>query len=1018
MRNLKKVLSLVLCVAMMLSVMVVGAGAAFSDQSKIKNTEAVDACTALNIIGGYPDGSFKPEGNITRAEVTKMICVALNGGKEPNLATNATPTFSDVRTNANSAWAEKYIESCASQGIVSGVGGGKFAPAGNVTGTQLAKMLLVALGYKSENEGFTGNAWATNVNTVASAKGLYEGLESIDPSAAITRDNAAQMVWNAMNAYEVEYKTSLIAGPDGKLSTQITVQDKLGLDGKSKITLLEDKYDAIALTGTLTKVKQDKGKSTYSITVKNPKYNGKDYTGADSTTKEISYTDVTKDYSDLLYQNVRVLVKPDSNGKDAVVYGVYATNKNTTQTGILKDIKMDGTSTSTSKVKLNGTKYDLANDTTVYVNGNVLYTNDAGKAFSTKKDDTTYKTEATIEQFITAYGDSADKKYDKAGNYWQGTEVSLIATDGTSNYSILKVKTFAVGKVTAVGSDYINVTFKNGDTSLIAKNKFEKDDWNWYSGIAKNDYVIVTAAGNYGTNKGLVEKANVVSGKVTGTKSTDGVSVGGNWYTMAGKEYEGPTEKGPAVKRPNTGSNVDMIVVNGYVYYTDTTAGNVDDMALLVAAAPKGGTGSKWEGRLILADGSDKTVDIEKYWNDKDNKQFPINAFSEGNAANSNMTTWQTRGTTTNAGQAPILVSYEVSSGVYTLSRVGVADIEEGNTTTPKKGEFSLNGYDAYVDATQGLMTDGSIKQSDKTGHATSNMKLYTAANGDGVKNDGSSLSRLYYESTGVVFVKYKATSNGADADYKVISGKTAADYDKALGNVAAVANKSGNSYYAQVAFIDLQQGSTGGSDDNYAVVLDDVVKDTTDGTKYVVSAWNGTETVTIKTTDSTVRNLESGALITYSGDLTDADVSVKAARNESNYFVSNYDSASGDISLMSGTLDKDATTAGKYTGTMTYAGSDKGHSKIDSKDTVVLFVNSDDSEGVSGMTYADIQLSRAFDDDYCDFTNTLTSGVTYNYLCTGLDADNTKPNVKAYFNDDDQITVLVVDVNNNIMQW
>ena len=126
---------------MMLSVMVVGAGAAFSDQSKIKNTEAVDACTALNIIGGYPDGSFKPEGNITRAEVTKMICVALNGGKEPNLATNATPTFSDVRTNANSAWAEKYIESCYAQGIVSGVGGGKFDPAATCTRAQIAAFL-------------------------------------------------------------------------------------------------------------------------------------------------------------------------------------------------------------------------------------------------------------------------------------------------------------------------------------------------------------------------------------------------------------------------------------------------------------------------------------------------------------------------------------------------------------------------------------------------------------------------------------------------------------------------------------------------------------------------------------------------------------------------------------------------------------------------------------------------------------------------------------------------------------
>ena len=215
----KKVLSLVLCVAMMLSVMVVGAGAAFSDQSKIKNTEAVDACTALNIIGGYPDGSFKPEGNITRAEVTKMICVALNGGKNPAVSTNTTPTFSDVRNNANAAWAEGYIESCAAQGIVSGVGGGKFAPNGNVTGVQLAKMLLVSLGYKSENEGFTGNAWATNVNVRAAQKGLYEGLETMDTNAALTRDNAAQMIWNALNAYEVEYKTTLVTDSKGQLSS-------------------------------------------------------------------------------------------------------------------------------------------------------------------------------------------------------------------------------------------------------------------------------------------------------------------------------------------------------------------------------------------------------------------------------------------------------------------------------------------------------------------------------------------------------------------------------------------------------------------------------------------------------------------------------------------------------------------------------------------------------------------------------------------------------------------------------
>ena len=108
-----------------------------------------------------------------------MICVALNGGKEPNVSTNTTPTFQrDVR-GTNAAWAEGCIESWVAQGIISGVGGGRFSPNGNVTGTQLAKMLLVSLGYNANTGGFVGNAWATNVNVIASQKGLAEGLESM-----------------------------------------------------------------------------------------------------------------------------------------------------------------------------------------------------------------------------------------------------------------------------------------------------------------------------------------------------------------------------------------------------------------------------------------------------------------------------------------------------------------------------------------------------------------------------------------------------------------------------------------------------------------------------------------------------------------------------------------------------------------------------------------------------------------------------------------------------------------------
>ena len=804
---------------------------------------------------------------------------------------------------------------------------------------------------------------------MASAKGLYAGLETIDPSAAITRDNAAQMVWNAMNAYEVEYKTSLIADKDGKLSTQITVQDKLGLDGKSKITLLEDKYDAIAITGTLTQVKQDKGKSTYSITVKDPKYNGKNYNG-DVTNKDISYSDVTKDYSDLLYQNVRVLVKPDNNGKDAVVYGVYATNKNTTQTGILKNLKMDG-----DKAKLDGTKYDLASaaDQTVYVNGKNVTADYQTKA---KEKDTV--TEGAIQGFIKKYGDNATTatKYTDPA-YFQPTEVSLIATDGTTNYSILKVKTFAVGKVTAVGSDYINVTIKKGDTSIATKTKLENDDWNWYSGVKKDDYVILTAAGNYGTNKGLVEKATVVTGKVTGTKSDDGVYVDGNWYTMAGKTYNASTGKaeGPAVKRPNTGSNVEMVVVNGYVYYTDTTAGSVDDVALLVEAAAKGGTGSKWEARMIFADGSDKTVDIEKNWEDKDNSSNPIRTMVEGT-------------------NDPVLVTYSVSNGVYTLTKIGTAHTYDGDT------DFETAGYDAYAAVTTSASskTDGSIK------NVTVNVTNYDKT--------PATATKLYYESTGVVFVKYKVKTDGS-ADYKVVSGKTASGYNKTLTAASAVVNKSGNSYYAQAAYINLGTASTGGGADNYAVVTGDVIKNTESSTVYEIPAWNGKEAITVKTDDSSAKNLSKGDLFTYTGDVASADID---AKNANEYYVANYDSASGDITLLAKGSDN------KFYSLK----DDDKYNKVDSKDTVVIYVNSDDSEGVADGT---ITLQYLFDSDFCKVTagatgtdanpgsDTALSGKYTVYTSTNLSEDNA-PNVKAYFDDDDQITVLVVDVNRNINQW
>lgn len=94
----------------------IGASATFSDQDQIQNTEAVDVCVSLNIIGGYPDGFYRPDRKVTRAQMCKMICLLCNGGREPALDTTPSTSFIDIQ-----GWATPYIAACYAQDIVSGV---------------------------------------------------------------------------------------------------------------------------------------------------------------------------------------------------------------------------------------------------------------------------------------------------------------------------------------------------------------------------------------------------------------------------------------------------------------------------------------------------------------------------------------------------------------------------------------------------------------------------------------------------------------------------------------------------------------------------------------------------------------------------------------------------------------------------------------------------------------------------------------------------------------------------------
>jgi len=90
-----------------------------------------------NVISGYPDGSFRPNALVTRAQFAKMVVLAMQW----QLVTPATPSFSDVPAGF---WGYSYIETAVAHGAISGYPDGTFRPNSDVTRAQVAKIIYLA----------------------------------------------------------------------------------------------------------------------------------------------------------------------------------------------------------------------------------------------------------------------------------------------------------------------------------------------------------------------------------------------------------------------------------------------------------------------------------------------------------------------------------------------------------------------------------------------------------------------------------------------------------------------------------------------------------------------------------------------------------------------------------------------------------------------------------------------------------------------------------------------------------
>lgn len=455
-KNLKKVISAVIAMALAASMIpaTLAANVALSDVADTASyATAVNTLVALGVINGYEDGTFLPDNNITRAEVSKVMVAALNKLDDATKRAGATQ-FTDV---AADHWASGFINVGVSNKIVNGMGDGTFAPQANVTIAQVVKMLAAAMGYE-QYAAFLGEGqpnWYDGWMDAAEAAGFTDNINAGAEDAA-TRAEVAQLVYDALLTPIVEengYEFS-----DGKYVPKIAVQD--GVDSKYYKTLLTEKFDAYYVEGYVVGKSKVEGEAVVSIAVADSEaYANADFaanddmpvnTKAAAVSNGVALTDIALGNTDAdqyigVYASAIVL---DDDGEYSLISFVPS-GKNKSIVFDVEDIDKNSDAEyidDEQKLEVNGTEYKLADSIDLYVNGQLK----------------TIDITATTDADTSGVADNCELLYNYIHNYNVGTVemVDTYKTDG--KYDAFYVNLFATAEVVSVSASSGVISYKNG----------------------------------------------------------------------------------------------------------------------------------------------------------------------------------------------------------------------------------------------------------------------------------------------------------------------------------------------------------------------------------------------------------------------------------------------------------------------------------------------------------------------------------------------------------------------------
>lgn len=200
-----------------------------SDVSGTKFEEPINVLSSLNIMIGDGNGEFRPNDNLTRAEVAKIAIHAM--GIESAVSSSQSK-FPDV---SDDYWANGYINLASSMGIVIGDDNGNFRPLDPITYAEAMTIMVRVAGYKPSAEQKGG--FPSGYILVGSENAMNKNVEG-SMHSPITRGNVAYLTLNTLKTKMMEQTNY-----GGNIKYEIT--DK---------TLLSDRHKVKEMTGRVTAI--------------------------------------------------------------------------------------------------------------------------------------------------------------------------------------------------------------------------------------------------------------------------------------------------------------------------------------------------------------------------------------------------------------------------------------------------------------------------------------------------------------------------------------------------------------------------------------------------------------------------------------------------------------------------------------------------------------------------------------------------------------------------------------------